>query len=44
MIRVRFLGSGDSFGDGGRFQACILIESDGFRALLDCGATSLVAM
>lgn len=44
MIRVRFLGSGDSFGNGGRFQACILLENDGYRALLDCGATSLVAM
>lgn len=44
MTRVRFLGSGDSFGDGGRHQACILLEHDGFRALLDCGATSLVAM
>ncbi len=44
MTTVRFLGSGDSFGDGGRFQACILVEHDGFRALLDCGATSLVAL
>lgn len=44
MIRVRFLGSGDAFGDGGRLQACILVETDGHRALLDCGATSLVAL
>lgn len=44
MIRVRFLGSGDAFGDGGRLQACILLESEGYRALLDCGATSLAAM
>jgi ribonuclease BN (tRNA processing enzyme) len=41
---VRFIGSGDAFGSGGRFQACILLEHEGFRALLDCGATSLVAM
>jgi ribonuclease BN (tRNA processing enzyme) len=41
---VRFLGSGDSFGDGGRFQACILLEHQGFRALLDCGASSLIAL
>lgn len=41
---VRFLGSGDAFGDGGRAQACILLELDGHRALLDCGATSLMAM
>jgi ribonuclease BN (tRNA processing enzyme) len=44
MARVLFLGSGDAFGDGGRFQACILVEGDGRRLLLDCGATSLVGM
>ena len=44
MTTVRFIGSGDAFGSGGRFQACILLEDDGFRALLDCGATSLVAL
>ncbi|HUQ41242.1 MAG TPA: MBL fold metallo-hydrolase, partial [Candidatus Limnocylindrales bacterium] len=44
MTTVRFLGSGDAFGSGGRFQSCILIEHSGFRALLDCGATSLIAM
>lgn len=43
-MRVRFIGSGDAFGDGGRFQACILIETDDYRAVLDCGTTSLVAM
>lgn len=41
---MRFLGSGDAFGDGGRFQACILLEAGAERALLDCGATSLTAM
>ncbi len=44
MIRVRFLGSGDSFGSGGRFQTCILVEAASYRFLIDCGATSLVAM
>jgi ribonuclease BN (tRNA processing enzyme) len=44
VTTVRFIGSGDAFGSGGRFQACILLEHDGFRALLDCGATSLVAL
>jgi ribonuclease BN (tRNA processing enzyme) len=41
------LGSGDAFGSGGRFQTCIYVESDGPRAarlLIDCGASSLVAM
>ena len=44
MTRVRFIGSGDSFGSGGRFQTCILVDADGCRFLIDCGATSLVAL
>ena len=44
MTRVRFIGSGDSFGNGGRFQTCILIDGVGYRFLIDCGATSLVAL
>lgn len=43
-VRVRFIGSGDSFGSGGRHQACILVDGGGQRILLDCGATSLVAL
>lgn len=41
---VRFIGSGDSFGSGGRFQTCILVDVGGRRFLLDCGASTLVAM
>ncbi len=44
MVRVTFLGSGDAFGSGGRFQACILLESPDLRLLLDCGASSLISM
>lgn len=44
MTSVRFLGSGDSFGSGGRMQTCILVEADNGRFLLDCGASSLIAM
>src|SRR3989442_1793842 len=43
-VRVRFLGSGDAFGSGGRFQTCIHVEAAGAQVLLDCGASSLVAM
>lgn len=43
-VTVRFVGSGDSFGSGGRFQTCILIEAPGSKVALDCGASSLVAM
>ena len=44
MIQVKFLGSGDAFGSGGRFNTCIMISAQGRNALVDCGASSLVAM
>ncbi|MGI9304719.1 MAG: MBL fold metallo-hydrolase [Gammaproteobacteria bacterium] len=44
MVRVTFLGSGDAFGSGGRFQTCILVEGEGSSFLFDCGASSLIAM
>lgn len=43
-VRIRFLGSGDAFGSGGRMQACILAESNGHSCLVDCGASSLIAL
>jgi ribonuclease BN (tRNA processing enzyme) len=43
-VKVRFLGSGDAFGSGGRFQTCIHLEVGASRLLLDCGASSLIAM
>ena len=45
-IQVRFIGSGDAFGSGGRFQACILLHAPGHDSdvLLDCGASSLIAL
>lgn len=43
-VRVRFLGSGDAFGSGGRLQTCILIESEAGSCLLDCGTSSLIAL
>ena len=44
MASVRFIGSGDAFGSGGRLQACILVEDGNWRCLLDCGASSLVGL
>ena len=41
---ARFVGSGDSFGSGGRFQTCILIDAGGTRFAMDFGASSLVAL
>lgn len=43
-MRVTFVGSGDAFGSGGRFNTCILVEAGATRLLVDCGATSLVAL
>ena len=43
-LRVHVLGSGDAFGSGGRFQTCLLVEGARGRLIVDCGATSLVAM
>jgi ribonuclease BN (tRNA processing enzyme) len=39
-ILIKFLGSGDAFGSGGRLQTCILIESAESKFLLDCGAAA----
>lgn len=43
-LTVQFIGSGDAFGSGGRFQACISVRWGKAHLLLDCGASSLVAM
>ena len=43
-VRLRFVGAGDAFGSGGRFQTCLLLEGAGDAVLVDCGATSLVAL
>jgi ribonuclease BN (tRNA processing enzyme) len=41
---VTFIGSGDAFGSGGRFNTCFLLQGRSCRLLVDCGATSLVAL
>jgi ribonuclease BN (tRNA processing enzyme) len=44
-MRISFIGSGDAFGNGGRFQTCFLLEHAGLDSvLIDCGATSLTAL
>ena len=43
-VKIRFLGSGDAFGSGGRSQTCIFIEADDTDFLLDCGASALISM
>jgi len=41
---VTFVGSGDSFGSGGRFNTCILVDAPGIRFCIDFGASSLIAL
>jgi len=43
-VSVRFVGSGDSFGSGGRFQTCILVDGGGMRFAIDFGTSSLIAL
>lgn len=43
-MRVTVLGSGDAFGSGGRFNTCVHVDGGGAPMLIDCGASSLVAL
>jgi ribonuclease BN (tRNA processing enzyme) len=43
-VDLCFIGSGDAFGSGGRFQTCLHLSSDGDALLVDCGASSLIAL
>jgi ribonuclease BN (tRNA processing enzyme) len=43
-VTITFLGSGDTFGSGGRFQTCIHVDAKATQFLLDCGASSLIAL
>jgi ribonuclease BN (tRNA processing enzyme) len=43
-VQVRFVGCGDAFGSGGRWQTCIMVRAAGQVMLVDCGATSLTAL
>jgi len=43
-VTVRFVGSGDSFGSGGRFQTCIVVDGPRTRFAIDFGASSLIAL
>src|SRR2546425_9338409 len=44
LMRLQFLGSGDAFGSGGRFNACFLVEATAGTFLVECGASSMIAM
>ncbi len=44
QVLLQFLGSGDAFGSGGRFHTCLHLRGPGGSLLIDCGASSLIAM
>ena len=44
QIELQILGSGDAFGSGGRHQTCLLLRGPHGALLIDCGASSLIAM
>ncbi len=43
-VQVRFLGTGDAFGHGGRLQPCILIQTTRHRILVDFGASAMISL
>lgn len=43
-VEVRFLGTGDAFGSGGRLQTATLLRSAEGSLLVDCGASTLPAL
>src|SRR5882762_8304906 len=43
-MRLTIVGSGDAFGSGGRFNTCFFLETAKGTLLVDCGASSLVAL
>ena len=43
-VQVRFLGTGDAFGHGGRLQTCILIQTTKHRILIDFGASAMISL
>jgi ribonuclease BN (tRNA processing enzyme) len=43
-VTVQVLGCGDAFASGGSFNTCFYIHTPTFKLLIDCGATSLLAL
>jgi len=43
-MRLTVIGCGDAFGSGGRFNTCFMVEAGATTILLDCGASTPVAL
>jgi ribonuclease BN (tRNA processing enzyme) len=44
VLQVRFLGTGDAFGHGGRLQTCILVQTAACRFLIDFGTSGMISL
>src|SRR5215470_13494651 len=43
-MQLQFVGCGDAFGSGGRYNTCFHVTGAAVNFLIDCGATSLPAL
>src|SRR5580693_10386458 len=43
-MRLQILGSGDAFGSGGRLNTCFMVQRDAASFLIDCGASTMIAI
>src|SRR5689334_18609152 len=43
-MQLRFVGCGDAFGSGGRYNTCFHVSGEAVNFLIDCGASSLPAL
>src|SRR5437762_5030575 len=43
-MQVQFVGCGDAFGSGGRYNTCFHVTGERVNFLIDCGASSLPAL
>ena len=43
-MRLQFLGCGDAFGSGGRFNTCFHVTTESTQFLVDCGASLMIAI
>lgn len=43
-MQLQFVGCGDAFGSGGRFNTCFHVTGTEANFLIDCGASSVIAM
>jgi ribonuclease BN (tRNA processing enzyme) len=43
-MRLTIIGCGDAFGSGGRFNTCFMLQERDKTVLIDCGASTMVAL